>query len=85
MTEQIRDLIDAIVDENSVDAEKVFSSVMYDKISEKIDTFRKEVANSYFNEGKAPGSLGGTDVTEPAVSPDDDGEEEAPAEEEAPE
>lgn len=84
MTEQIRDLIDAIVDENSVDAEKVFSAVMYDKISEKIDTFRKEVANSYFNEGKAPSTLGGTD-NEPAESPDevDDeagGEEETPAE-----
>lgn len=73
MTEQIRDLIDAIVDENPVDAEKVFSSVMYDKISEKIDTFRKEVANMYFNEGTK--TMGGTDH-----EPVDSDDQQAPAE-----
>jgi hypothetical protein len=49
MTDQIRDLIDSIVDENPVQAEKTFTDIMSDKIADKIDDYRKAIANSFFN------------------------------------
>jgi hypothetical protein len=48
-SQQIKDLVDAIIDGNSVESEKVFSDIMTDKISDRIDTYRQQVANSYFN------------------------------------
>lgn len=49
MSDQIRDLIDSIVDENPVQAEKSFTDIMSDKIADKIDDYRKAIANSFFN------------------------------------
>lgn len=49
MDQQIKDLIDAIVDENSVESQKIFSDIMADKLSDRIDTYRQEVADTYFN------------------------------------
>lgn len=49
MSDQIRDLIDSIVDENPVQAEKTFTDIMSDKIADKIDDYRKAIANSFFN------------------------------------
>ena len=49
MDQNIKDLIDAIVDENSVNSEKIFNGIMADKLADKIDTYRQDVANSFFN------------------------------------
>lgn len=49
MDQHIKDLIDAIVDENSVDSQKIFSDIMADKLSDRIDAYRQEVADTYFN------------------------------------
>lgn len=48
--EQISHLIDAIVDDNSVDSEKIFNSIMADKIADRLQDYRKEVASSFFNQ-----------------------------------
>jgi hypothetical protein len=47
--ESIRDLIDAIVDENSVDSETVFQNIINDKLVDRIEQYRQDVANSFFN------------------------------------
>ena len=49
MDQEIKNLIDAIVDENSVESEKIFADIMASKLSDRIDTYRQEVADSYFN------------------------------------
>lgn len=49
MEQEIKDLITAIVDENSVEADKVFGNLMADRLSGMIDAHRQEVANTYFN------------------------------------
>jgi len=49
MSEQISNLIDAIVDDNAVDSEKHFNSLMADKIADRLQDYRKEVAASFFN------------------------------------
>jgi hypothetical protein len=47
--EQITNLIDAIVTDNAVDSEQVFNSIMADKIADRLQDYRKEVAASFFN------------------------------------
>lgn len=49
MDQDIRDLIDSIIDENPVESEKIFSNLMTNRIADRIDVQRQEVANSYFN------------------------------------
>jgi hypothetical protein len=49
MTQQIKDLVDSIIDDNSVDAEKKFNDIMADRLYDRIEDYRQEVANSYFN------------------------------------
>lgn len=49
MNDQIKSLIDSIVDENSVQAEKSFSDIMSDKLADRLDDYRKAIANSFFN------------------------------------
>jgi hypothetical protein len=49
LDQNIKDLIDTIVDENSVDSEKIFNGIMADKLVDKIDAYRQDVANSFFN------------------------------------
>lgn len=48
-TQEIRDLVNSIIDGNTVDSEAAFNDIMAGKISDRIDTYRQEVANSYFN------------------------------------
>jgi hypothetical protein len=47
--EQIIDLIDNIVNDNAVDSEKAFNSIMADKIADRLQDYRKEVASTFFN------------------------------------
>lgn len=49
MSENISNLIDAIVDDNAVDAEKTFNSIMADKIADRLQSYRQEVSNKFFN------------------------------------
>lgn len=49
MDQDIKDLIDSIIDENPVESEKIFSNLMTNRIADRIDVQRQEVANSYFN------------------------------------
>lgn len=49
MNDQIRNLIDAIVDENSVASEASFADIMSDKLADRLDDYRKAIANSFFN------------------------------------
>ena len=60
--EQVIELIDSIVDDNPVDSEKIFSSIMADKISDRLQDYRKEVASSFFNPVEA-----GVDTQEDAT------------------
>lgn len=47
--EQINSLIDAIIDGDAVESEKAFNDLMAAKVSDRIETYRQDVANSYFN------------------------------------
>ena len=49
MSESIKELIDAIIDENPVESEKVFNNILNDKLVDRIDAYRQEVANMFFN------------------------------------
>ena len=49
MTQQIRDLIDSIVDENPVQSEKTFNDVMSDRIADRLQDYRQAIANTFFN------------------------------------
>lgn len=49
MTQQIKDLVDAIIDDNAVDSEKVFNDIMADRLYDRIEDYRQDVADSYFN------------------------------------
>jgi hypothetical protein len=49
MHESIKDLIDVIIDENPVESEKLFNNILNDKLVDRIDTYRQEVANMFFN------------------------------------
>lgn len=49
MNDQIRNLIDSIVDENSVASEATFADIMSDKLADRLDDYRKAIANSFFN------------------------------------
>jgi hypothetical protein len=49
MTDDIKKLIDAIIDENPVDSEAIFNDIMVDRVADRIDAHRQEIANSYFN------------------------------------
>lgn len=49
--EQVIELIDAIVDDNAVESEKMFNSIMADKIADRLQDYRKEVAATFFNQG----------------------------------
>jgi hypothetical protein len=51
--ENINALIDAIVDNNSIESEKVFNSIMADKISNRLQDYRQEVATKFFNTPEA--------------------------------
>jgi hypothetical protein len=59
--ENINALIDAIVDNNSIESEKVFNSIMSDKISDRLQDYRQEVATKIFN---APEAEEASDATE---------------------
>lgn len=48
-TQQIRDLVDQIIDGNAVDSEKSFNDIMTDRVADRIDAYRQDVANNYFN------------------------------------
>jgi hypothetical protein len=47
--EQISALIDAIVDEKSVDAESAFDQIMADRLADRIGEYRQDMANKFFN------------------------------------
>jgi hypothetical protein len=47
--EQVIELIDAIADDNAVESEKIFNSIMADKISDRLQDYRQEVASTFFN------------------------------------
>lgn len=49
MSDSIRNLISSIIDDNSVESEKHFNDVMNDKLVDRIDDYRKAIANSFFN------------------------------------
>ena len=49
MTEQIRDLIDSIVDENPIHSEKTFNDIMSDKIADRLQDYRQAIADTFFN------------------------------------
>lgn len=49
MTQQIKDLVDAIVDDNAIGSEKVFNDIMADRLYDRIEDYRQDVANNYFN------------------------------------
>jgi hypothetical protein len=49
MTQQIRDLIDTIVDENPVQSEKTFNDVMSDRIADRLQDYRQAIADTFFN------------------------------------
>lgn len=51
--EQVMELIDTIVSDNAVDSEKVFNSIMADKIADRLQDYRKEVASNFFNQADA--------------------------------
>jgi hypothetical protein len=46
---QTIELINAIVDDNVIDSEQIFNSVMADKIADKLHDYRKEVASTFFD------------------------------------
>jgi len=48
-TQQIKDLVDQIIDGNAVDSEKAFNDIMTDRVADRIDAYRQDVANNYFN------------------------------------
>jgi hypothetical protein len=48
-TQEIRDLVDQIIDGNAVDSEKAFNDIMTDRVADRIDAYRQDVANNYFN------------------------------------
>jgi hypothetical protein len=48
-TQQIKDLVDQIIDGNAFDSEKAFNDIMTDKVADRIDAYRQDVANNYFN------------------------------------
>lgn len=47
--ENINTLIDTIADGNSVDAQEIFNSIMADKIADRLQDYRQEVASKFFN------------------------------------
>lgn len=47
--EQISAMIDAIVDQNTVDAEAAFDQLMADRLADRIDGYRQDMANQFFN------------------------------------
>jgi Ran GTPase-activating protein (RanGAP) involved in mRNA processing and transport len=49
MDDKIRELIDTIIDGNPVDSEAVFNDLMVTRVADRIDTYRQDVANTYFN------------------------------------
>jgi hypothetical protein len=49
MDDKIRELIDTIIDENPVGSEATFNDLMVTRVADRIDTYRQEVANTYFN------------------------------------
>lgn len=49
MSEEIRNLVDALVDGNSVEAKTQFDTVIGNKVSAEIDNFRTYVARAIFN------------------------------------
>lgn len=48
-TQEIRDLVDQIIDGNAVDSEKAFNDIMTNRVADRIDAYRQDVANNYFN------------------------------------
>lgn len=46
--DSIRNLIDAIANDKPVDAQNMFDSIMSQRVSERIDDYRQEVAKSMF-------------------------------------
>lgn len=46
--DSIRNLIDAIAADKPVDAQNMFDSIMSQRVSERIDDYRQEVAKSMF-------------------------------------
>lgn len=65
--EQINSLIDAIIDGDAVESEKAFNDLMAAKVSDRIETYRQDVADSYFN---------------PVAETDEEGEEDTQLEDE---
>jgi hypothetical protein len=47
--DNINALIDAIADNNAVESEKIFNSIMADKIADRLEDYRQDVAASMFN------------------------------------
>jgi ribosomal protein L9 len=47
--ENINALIDAIADNNAVESEKIFNSIMADKIADRLQDYRQDVAANMFN------------------------------------
>lgn len=49
MSEQISNLIDSIVNDDAVESQKIFNSIMADKIADRLQDYKKEVSTSFFN------------------------------------
>jgi len=49
MTENLKDFVDAAVNQRPVEAAETFDSIMRDKLTDMLDVKRVEVAQSMFN------------------------------------